>query len=335
MQLARSLVRNTLMRTVGSPTLRGLRRMLALQRPACLMYHSICREEPEAHCDFNRMLYVKRADFESQMRFVSRAMNPISIHSALEQLEKDTLPPNAVAVTFDDGYLDNFEIALPVLEKYQVPATIFVTTDFIDRQHIPWWLEQEQLLRSNTHVHFSLEGSTYDFTLQHDKQIENAFRTLTFLSRRMHPETLKHLMGTLRASPQPPQRQELFMNWEQLRVLAEHPLITIGAHTVSHASLATLGTEELAQELSVSKQKLERMLGTEIDLLSYPYGGERECGRREFTMARELGFKAAFTTQEGTFGDEQKHDSFALPRIMVTYSDSVKDIEWKLLRNVF
>jgi hypothetical protein len=101
---------------------------------------------------------------------------------------------------------------------------------------------------------------------------------------------------------------------DQARLLAADPLVTIGAHTVTHARLSTLGPEEAAREITESRSALEQTLGTDVRHFAYPFGGSNSCGPREFEMVARAGFQTAVTTRRGNVFPEHASHLHALPR---------------------
>ena len=236
---------------------------------ACLLYHRVLPNgnTPSA-LPSNPYLEVTESNFEAQMEIVSTG-NPVAVPKMIELLKKGKLPHGSIAVTFDDGYRDNLTSALPILEKFGIPATIYIAPALIDGSVSAWWYKNDN------------------------------------------------------------ENKSLFLNWDELKCLSKHPLITIGAHTVNHAVLSELTCDQLKYELSECKSILEKRLGVEVQHLAYPYGSALHAGRREFEAANEV-YHSAFTTRNGHLHLRHRRHLTALPRITVQLNDSIKIFKRKL-----
>jgi peptidoglycan/xylan/chitin deacetylase (PgdA/CDA1 family) len=202
-----------------------------------------------------------------------------------------------LCLTFDDGYADNLIHALPVLEKYAAPATIFVTTDMPDQRLKIWWYALEDILHrepDRDQRFYALTDSIRKNSTQKNNELfrglglsDNYFRDLC---------------------------SRISLTWADIRTLAQHPLITIGAHTVSHPWLSDLSDAELATELRESKRRLEQEIQREVTMFAYPFGTPEACGPREFKAAKCAGFEAAVTGRMGNAVDGHRDHLWALPR---------------------
>jgi peptidoglycan/xylan/chitin deacetylase (PgdA/CDA1 family) len=120
------------------------------------------------------------------------------------------------------------------------------------------------------------------------------------------------------------------LSWEELRELSSDPLITVGAHTVTHPVLSCISETEVRAELTQCREILRERLGVPIDFLAYPFGGAGEVSEREHRLAQELGYECAVTVSRRNFRSRGEN-IYALPRIPVLGSDSALDLEMKLL----
>lgn len=302
----------------------------------CLMYHRVCPDQTEID-DMspgfapNLDLSVSVRAFDEQMAFVAQHFNCLSLPEAIEQLVCGTLPERSLIVTFDDGYLDNLTLALPILRRHSVPATIYIATGLIDQAGLPWWYELEDLIAAadGFHVHWRkqhLRLSTIDTEAK-----RKTFDILNPMIKRMEPAEQARFMKLLRqGSIKPVQQENQLMNRHQLTELAADPLITIGAHTHHHLTLSGLNPIRLRHEMMRSKELLEDWLKQPVEHLAYPFGGQSQASTREFSAAAELGFCSAVTTRLGHFQNFHKHNLLALPRIGIGYQDCMPRFEWKL-----
>jgi peptidoglycan/xylan/chitin deacetylase (PgdA/CDA1 family) len=362
--LARRLARRTLL----SRPLCGLASPLLEPhhgRGAALLYHRVHRDGAETAEWGNAGLSVSDHDFDLQIAWVARHCRCFALDEAIARLAAGRLPPDTVVVTFDDGYRDNLELALPVLEKHGVPATLFVATGLIDTAADPWWQELESLLARLDAVEVALERAEQPlrFRLRTQAQRSLAFDRLADYGRQATPARLQSLLDVLRqqasrrpgtpaatgakaASAATPTAAATataattattattapnpMLTWEELALLARHPLITIGAHTVSHPALRSLPDADARLEMERSRRALEDRAGATVSHFAYPFGGRAQVGPRESDLAAALGFRSAFTALEGHLHDQHAQSPFLLPRFPITRRDGIVGLRFKL-----
>jgi len=317
---------------LGHPSTAFLRSWYAGQG-SCLLYHRITPGS-QASCDNHypsRGLAVSEETFEEQISFLKQNYNCLDISTAVELLSKGKLPKRTVIITFDDGYRDNLTLGLPVLEKYGVPATIYITTGFIDRTANLWWLEQEYIVHRLTQLKFELGGSFYHWNL---KRLEGKYQAISELNkafRKMDLESQnKHLVRLRNTIPEKYSYDDIVLDWSEVLSLDKHPLITIGAHTVNHPALSRLSDEHMKKEMLESKQTLEDKLGHSVEHFAYPYGLPQDAHEREYRAAKEVGFKSAVTTTVAHLSQAHAKHLKSIPRVSLDYTDSLPNFMWKL-----
>ncbi|HHP7239299.1 polysaccharide deacetylase family protein [Longibacter sp.] len=221
-------------------------------------------------------------------------------------------------LTFDDGYRNNLTNALPVLEEYDAPALIFVTTGFIDGDIYPYELELAEVIRSRRTLHVPEKTRETE---------EDLIEIATLKSKEALYQTLRKPLKPVSHSQREAYMNRLadangydrehfqtvpFLSWEEIASLDRHPLITIGAHTHEHPVLTRRLPWPAFQEMSMSKQRLEDVLGHKVHHFSYPYG---RSNRLIKSLARLSGFEWAFTTDAKRVSSFKGCDPFAVPRI--------------------
>lgn len=219
-----------------------------------------------------------------------------------------------IAFTIDDGYLDNYTQALPVFERQQVPFTIFVATDFIDKKAILWWDILEDLILKNDSVIF--EGDKYQFqTFQEKWDVFRILREKILLFDQIKiEEKLKEAFSYYDIDWFEPVRRQA-MSWEQVKEISKHPLCTIGGHTVSHLALKKLSDQKFRKEIANGVNKLQYATGKPIQHFAYPYGSINEIGEREYKLISEFNFKTVFTSYGGCITESNMHQITHLPRV--------------------
>lgn len=220
------------------------------------------------------------------------------------------------AITFDDGYLDNLTDALPVLQKHGAPATIYIAPALVTGAVLPWWeIVEEAVMAGET---IRLPGATGPVTLDcstpaaRRESARHLQRLLTFEIEEENQQVLLHrLVAATHIDCGPPR----FMNWEELRSLAQNPLITLGAHTIHHYNLKRLSRQQALGEMTGSAKIIERETGIRPRHFAYPYGHSDAVGEREVALAGEAGFATAVTTRHGVVLEAHRDFMQALPRI--------------------
>jgi peptidoglycan/xylan/chitin deacetylase (PgdA/CDA1 family) len=300
---------------------------------SCLLYHQVTTETNGSmflNPYFSLAVPVK--EFEQQIDYISKRYNCVSLPYAVEKLAQGTLSKGTIIVTFDDGYRDNLVHALPVLERFGVPATIFVTTGFIDGTCVPWWYEQDAILRKLDAVKVSWKGRSFFWKLETLAQRFSAISELNFIFKGMSLDDQNAFMEELRnLCPSTFTFESMFLSWDELIELDHHPLITIGAHTKNHPVLNRLTVEGVWDELAGGKEILESRLGHSVDHLAYPFGGNSQVCRREFEAAGEVGFRSGFTTRFGHLHATHQKFLHSLPRITIDCGDTISVFKQKLM----
>ena len=219
-----------------------------------------------------------------------------------------------IAITIDDGYSDNITQALPVFERLQVPFAIFIATDFLDKKAILWWDILEELILMNDSIIMG-DGKYQCQTFQEKWDVFRILREKILLFNQTKIENeLKEAFNYYNIDWYEPVRRQA-MTWEQVKMISQHPLCTIGGHTVSHFALNKLSDKELLQEVSEGVNKLQSAIGNPIFHFAYPYGSPNEIGEREYGLISRFNFKTAFTTYGGCITESNKYQTTHLPRV--------------------
>ncbi|GAB3370239.1 polysaccharide deacetylase family protein [Massilia agri] len=250
--------------------------------------------------------------FRWQMALLARCFNVLTLPEALAALDAGRLPPRAVCITFDDGYRSLYDLALPVLQEFRLPATVFVTSGYIDgrtmwNDHI---IEAVQELPAGQLDLRDLGLGNY--SLRSLEERKTTLGELTEASKYLPPPARLALVERLAAMVGDHADRAPMLSADMLVSLDRHG-IEIGAHTVSHPILTSLDDESARHEIVAGKEQLEAVLGKPVRLFAYPNGkAGKDFDARHVAMARDAGFMAAFTTLPGAI--RRGDDRFALSR---------------------
>ena len=287
---------------------------------AILMLHRVCAPRADAFQP-NRGLEIA-PDFLDLALTRARAAGYdfVSLDEALARIRSGESECPFLALTFDDGYRDTADVALPILARHGAPFTVYVTTGFADRSARLWWVEMERAIAALERVRLDIDGVAFDLPARTSEEKQAAFRAIYWpLRRGPEPRLLAAAAELCRMAGVDcgAIAAELCLDFDHLRALSRHPLATLGAHTLSHPMLAKLDIESARAEIAQSRLRLQSELGLPIDHFAYPVGDPASAGAREFQLAREAGFASAVTTRPGMIFPEHADYLTALPRLSV------------------
>lgn len=238
-----------------------------------LMYHSVA-SEPEARWIDPRYRISPR-DFERQMTFLARSRRVVSLSALVDALEAGTAPPvGTVAITFDDGYLDNLTVAFPLLERLGLPATIFLATGYVSRGENQWVDQVFGLFRSRSRERVRIPGEAMEVDLSNPVEEERAYRAmcLHLLTASLEDRTrgIAELADQLKPEGRPPR---LTITWDEVRDLVRrHPAIELGGHTRNHLDVTSRSPESAEEEIRGCADDLATETGVRPRHFSFPYG---------------------------------------------------------------
>ncbi len=304
---------------------------------ACvLMYHRVAKPPSDVW-----KIAVDPSNFEQHAQILQKKYRVVSLHELAAARAHKALKKNTVALTFDDGYVDNFLVAKPILDHYQLPATFFIASGGIDQPSEFWWDELEHIVLFTEALpplfSSTIAGQATEFALGAEAQLSRALRQ-------------QHQRWDACTEAPPTQRAGLFLQlWQQLRPLAQAEqqlhlqhlrrwagvapsarpdygsmssaqlqslgrggLHTIGAHTVSHPALAFHAPAYQRRELVENRAFLEKILAKQVDLVAYPYGN---YSRETMAVAAAAGFRVGFTTEPKAV--RHQSDTYCLGRFQV------------------
>lgn len=277
-----------------------------------LTYHRFSRREHPSR--------ISAGEFEKHLRYLQRHNRVVPLSEIAEALQNgERLPPSSVALTIDDGYRDAYEIAFPLLQKYDFPATLFAITDFLAGR-IWLWTDKMRYLLQNTKVEkIRFEppgGDTIDARIPAGEidrlrlagRINSILKKLPDAEKERQIEEIAARLGV--EIPAAPVADYAALDWAQAREM-DRAGVRMESHTVTHPMLTQVEQARLDFELRTSKERLEEKLNREVRVFCYPSGAFDDAVRQAVVGA---GYGFAVSTRYG-FAGRPVADMFALKRI--------------------
>jgi peptidoglycan/xylan/chitin deacetylase (PgdA/CDA1 family) len=231
------------------------------------------------------------------------------------------------ALTFDDGYQDNLERALPVLEKLEAPFTVYVLCRGKNQGTFLWWFALETYLKSRESVRFSDGTEVRCPTARGRDRLFMDIRRRLLQNGGMDARSfLRGLLPDVESAFSAGTADQHIMGDSDVMLLSRSTLATIGSHTMSHSNLAALSEAEVRTELLESRQCLEAVIGREVRHVAFPFGGRAEAGRREYRLASQAGFTTAATMIAGSVARRDPGCLLRLPRIPLREGADPRDL---------
>jgi peptidoglycan/xylan/chitin deacetylase (PgdA/CDA1 family) len=313
------------------------------RRALILLYHRVA----EAGSD-PWQLAVTPGHFAEHLQVLREYGRLMPLQELSAAIQSKKLPRRAVAVTFDDGYADNLFNAKPLLEKYDVPATVFITTGYTGEDREFWWDELDRLflqpgalpgalrlsVKGDDRVWELGEAAVYGEPAHRRNLRWRAWQEDDPSSRHALYRALWKLMHPMADGERRQLRNEL-IRWagadgsarqthraltrEEVIELARGGLVEVGCHTLTHPQLSALDRDSQRREIYESKAQLEDVLGRPVTSFAYPYGRECDYNGQSVALVREAGFDCGCSTTVGVVGPNA--DRFQLPRAQVEDMD--------------
>ena len=288
---------------------------------AILMFHRVCPSQPDKQRMSSTTSLEVSPEYLEAIIVCLKKLNYdiISLDQLHERLMSNFSTKPFVCFTFDDGYIETYEIAYPILKKHNIPFAIYVTNSFPDETAILWWYALEDLLLQSEKVKFEYNNHKYSYQSKSPEQKTDAFNAIRSVILIQPQYEVANFMETLLEDSDISieNYRSLAMTWNQVVELSSDPLVTIGVHTVNHLNLRQLSEDEVEQEITTSKQEIEAKIGKVADHFSYPYGSPDEASRREFDIVKRCNFKTGTTTRQASVFSEHKAYMECLPRLNI------------------
>jgi peptidoglycan/xylan/chitin deacetylase (PgdA/CDA1 family) len=239
--------------------------------------------------------------FERQMLFIRKRYEVISLDEMCDEMERSRRAGNFVAVTFDDGYRDLYEHALPSLKKHRIPATVFLPAHCIESGQVPWYDKIFLALKvfNGSELELSLDRRRRFRLDSHRARIEAAteinghLRTITDIARQ---EFCRNFEKQIVLPSE--QLADRMLTWDQVRAMSREG-VSFGSHTMTHPAVSQLTEGQLDTEIGQSKALLEERIGKPIKHFAFPFGKTADCGTLARNVLLRYGYRSAATTLEG------------------------------------
>jgi len=291
-----------------------------------------------------QLLAVAPRHFKEHLEILRRDFRPISLGAFVDALNNGKLPERTVIVTMDDGYADNLHEAKPLLERFDIPATVFVTAGSVGSRREFWWDELERIFLHSDNLpdvlSLRIDGveQRYDFghvascfpdrVEQHAQwNVESSeepserhavYRSLIGLLRPLSTETrcslLDQILGWAQTDSEG-RATHRTLTAAELLCLVNGGLIDVGAHSVSHSVLAVLTQEEQKTDILGSKIRLEEILGSKVNQFAYPFGSRNDYTQETIALVQDAGFLSACANYPGLVWNGRNR--YEWPRILV------------------
>jgi len=281
-----------------------------------LTYHRVGTEGVPLYCTLPRHM------FAEQMAYLARHFRVISIQQMVEEMRDPDRVGQAVAITFDDGYVGTYSEAFPVLRDYGLPATLYLTAGAVESGEALWYDRIFlQFQKAGSQLHVSLDVPRTYCLRGFEDRINAAAEVVGYL--RTLPDDERQRWCTEFDAAVPLGESEVrgaMMSWEQARIM-QRGGISFGAHTMTHPVVSRLSSGALIDELKGSKALIEEKLDSAVDHFAFPFGKASECGVQASQILPALGYQTAMTSIAGI--NEYGCDLFRLRRLGVGNSCSI------------
>lgn len=288
-----------------------------------LAYHRVLDIPNEDAFDFDLdLVSASVEDFDWQVRHARDNYDPMTFDELLQCLDgKQKLPKKPLIFTFDDGFIDNYEEAFPILKRHGVPATIFISTDYIDGDRTFWFDWTIYLLNQLGGRSIELKSLGASYHVPADR-VERRALGAEFLEqlKRVPDVTRRAVVDELEtvAGVSPPEggfAESRPVTWDQVREMAAGG-IEFGSHTASHPILKQVPDADLEHELADSKRAIEKHISAACDVIAYPVGGAHAFDQRIIDYVERSGYRLAASYQSG-INPLDSLEIFALKRLHV------------------
>ncbi|MDM8536338.1 polysaccharide deacetylase family protein [Desulfobacterales bacterium HSG17] len=305
------------------------------EKAVVLMYHRVIDGNTASSVPVQPGMYVTSATFRKHLRFLKKKFNVISLAELVRRMKEKKSIDSCCVITFDDGWYDNYHTAFPLLQEFQLPATIFLTTGFVGTQRWFWPEKVSCCLQQIQNEGFpvrslpkELRGCVSQLGFPGECSLDVAIDTVIEYLKSISPDRRKGLLDVVETIIAGKQHEQLLLSWEHVAAMAKSGLVTFGSHTVNHSLLDELGTIQIEREIVDSCKVIEVRTDRPCSSFAYPNGNFSDTVKQ---MLNKYGIQVAVTTERGYV--EAGTQLLVMPRVGV--HDDVSSTEslffWRLV----
>lgn len=302
----------------------------------CFNYHRI-GDEGKSQFDPN-VFSCTAEQFEQHVKFYNTNFTVISIEQLIEKFDTHNDSPidkKYAVITFDDGYIDNYSIAFPILKKYNTAAAFYIVTGYLENSYIPWWDEIAWIVRHSNKTIIKLSNWPNEIDISTGtttEKVRNILREIKIDCSLSMAEKITELKAACQCDiPEKIRKSQLFVNWKQITEMSDNGM-HIGSHSMSHNILSHLTTQEQEHEVSQSKLRIEKKLNKEITSFAYPVGNKSSFTKHTIKATKAANYKLAFSFIPGVILSFSE-DRYQLKRLPVNGNCSIKQLKNIIVRN--
>jgi peptidoglycan/xylan/chitin deacetylase (PgdA/CDA1 family) len=242
-------------------------------------------------------------EFDSQIAYLKRRFHMATLEEVFAMMDGDVPRGTSVLITFDDGYLDNYTVAFPILHSHGVQAVFFLPTAFIGTEKLPWWdviaYIVKQSVKKRIHLEYP-EPANFDLARDGGKRVSMQILRLFTQAAVRDPERFLADLEKVCEVPRPKGGAErCFLDWDEARDMQQNGM-AFGSHTHSHEILTKLSPALQREEVRCSREILERELNRRVDILAYPVGLKHCFSADTVSALEQMGYRAAFSFYGGS-----------------------------------
>lgn len=286
-----------------------------------LLYHRVLpdiRRDPLG-------ITVSEASFKKQIEVLAEKYPIISLQEAISQCKNGkTNVKMRVVLTFDDGYIDNYEIAYPYLKKLGIPASFFIATDCVGQKGVVWYNNFFNILDSNKDIKKLILGTTNitrNVCLPRFLFIREAVKIIKTFNKAEREKLILSLKNNRALRNVPYSDNDRFMSWDNLIEMSNHGM-EIGSHGISHSSLACIEKKEALNEIKLSREIISTKLSKPCLYFSFPFGGKNDYNAGLIQYCKQVGYEACLLNVQGC--NYSQENIFSYKRIIVNESFDIK-----------
>jgi|TARA_B100002003_G_scaffold112829_1_gene104351 peptidoglycan/xylan/chitin deacetylase (PgdA/CDA1 family) len=287
-----------------------------------LLYHGITATPSFGIENFSKK-HLPVKEFEAQMEYLARNANVITLCEMVKILQGNyTIPQHTVSVTFDDSFRNIYKVALPVLRRYKIPATFFVSTGFVGTNKRFWVdLVEHYINKTSTdQLEVLFGGDVKQFEVKTNENKITAIVAIKSVLKKMKPVERDSFISALKCATKVTDNGDDVLNylnltWEDVCELDDPPFYVVGGHSDNHEILSNINVDNLKREICECKNKLQERLGHTIDQFAYPEGQSEHFNEKVISELKKEGITICPSAIHGV--NYRGTDPFHLKRIMV------------------